>query len=57
MMLIDKQNSSAQQLYNELREVLINVRWLKRACVTLLVFNFAAAMALWIIHNPQSFGF
>jgi len=56
-MLIDKQNSSAQQLYNELREVLINVRWLKRACVTLLVFNFAAAMVLWIIHNPQSFGF
>ena len=52
-----KQNVSAQQLYSELRQLLIQVRWLKRACLMLLIFNIVAAVILWILHNPQSFGF
>ncbi|MBX7229000.1 MAG: hypothetical protein K1X48_05290 [Burkholderiaceae bacterium] len=55
-MPIAKQNVSAQQLYSELRQLLIQVRWLKRTCFILLIFNIIAAVVLWILHNPQSFG-
>lgn len=48
--------NTEQHLYGELRRAMTHVRWLKRACLLLLVANLLAGIALWLVRNPQSLG-
>ncbi len=50
-------NPYIRQHYSMLREVLTNVRWLKRACGTVLIANIVGGLALWVVKHPQTVGF
>lgn len=50
-------NPFVRQHYQQLRHVLANVRWLKRACGFLLLLNIFLGFGLWLIKHPQTIGF
>ncbi len=56
--MITAQDGDSQEraLYAQLRDVLKSVRWLKRACLALMLAIFFSGFALWVVRHPQSFG-
>jgi hypothetical protein len=45
-----------RQHYSMVRDTMRSVRWLKRGCCFLLVFNIIAGLLLWAVKHPHTLG-
>jgi hypothetical protein len=57
MITPDSSISPTAQMYADLRDVLRNIRWLQRGCLMVFGITFFGGLFLWILRNPQTFGF
>ena len=56
MTIVNREPDPVGPLYAELHATLARARWLKRACIALLILDISALFALWLTRTPLSLG-